>query len=319
MSEFKPDIWRLQAQFNTKGLIEALSNRDAGIRKRAAAALRALGAYQAIPDLEKMLTRENDPEVRAITLAAIATLQLEKAGRESGQVTSPAQTRSERLIAELKATHDVDRVVRLTKALGDAGDKQAVEPLVILFNSPKTPIRVRLAVAEALLKLESAPVEVALLGALRSPEWRVRRNGAAILGQLRAEWAIEPLAHALRDENEIVRKTALAALRHIGTEESKQAIEVVRQALLKKKTSTTPRVATSEDKTPATPPTPAPASTGEKAPNLQWPNRKPITETRTRMQTRPLDPQKLDRLIESKKKKSDDSGGKPPQEPTPPK
>jgi hypothetical protein len=104
------------------------------------------------------------------------------------------------------------------------GDKLAVEPLVLLFNDARMSIQVRLAVAEALLKLESAPVEVALLANLRHSDWRIRRNGAAILGQLKATWAIQPLARALRDSNKHVRRTARAALKHIGTPEARKAL-----------------------------------------------------------------------------------------------
>jgi hypothetical protein len=76
-----------------------------------------------------------------------------------------------------------------------------------------------------LIKLESAPVEVTLLAALRNPDWRIRRNATAVLGQLHADWAVHPLIAALRDEQEIVRRTAYAALKRIGTTEALQAIE----------------------------------------------------------------------------------------------
>jgi len=94
----------------------------------------------------------------------------------------------------------------------------------MIFNDSGVSIEVRLAVAEALLKLESAPVEVALLAALRHSDWKIRRNGAAILGQLKAAWAVEPLAKAVRDPHPTVRRTAYAALKHIGTPEARKAL-----------------------------------------------------------------------------------------------
>ncbi len=228
MSDFKPDIWRLQAQFNTQGLVEALANDDAGIRRRAAAALRALGAYHAIPELEAALESESDPETRANMLAALATLHQERERKEQDEATLEVPgarlTEVDRLLQALQVTTDPDTIIQLARKLGDLGAKQAVDTLVVLFNNAQLPIRVRLAVAEVLLKLESAPIEVALLGALSSPQWRVRRNSAAILGQLRAVWAVEPLAVALRDEHEMVRRTAYAALRNIGTPEALRAI-----------------------------------------------------------------------------------------------
>lgn len=229
MSDFRPDIWRLQAQFNTEGLVQALESDDPGIRRRAAAALRALGAFDAIPALQRALEGEKDTEARANIVSALAALQHEQE-RRIGVEPDESSTTSEidRYIAQLKSD-DEENIIKAAHVLGDKGDKTAVPALVLLFNDPNISIKVRLAVAEALLKLESAPVEVALLGALRSNEWRVRRNSAAILGQLKANWAIDPLAKTLYDENELVRKTAYSALRHIGTPEAREALDAVRR------------------------------------------------------------------------------------------
>jgi hypothetical protein len=298
VSEFKPDIWRLQAQFNTQGLVTALSNDDAGVRRRAAAALRALGAFHTIPDLKKALERETDEETRATLDTTITMLQQEKDGSQRVADLTPSKVKTlvEQLIEKLKSTQNSSAIIRIARALGEIGDKQAVESLVLIFNNTEVPIKVRLAVAEALLKLESAPVEVSLLGALRSPEWRVRRNGAAILGQLRATWAVEPLATALRDENEIVRRTALAALRNIGTKEAGEAIEAVRQSLAKKSTKTSKTVSADSAESPTTSP---PAD--DKAPDVQWPDSKKQIDIQASMVTKPLDPGMVDRLDLGKK------------------
>jgi hypothetical protein len=234
VSDYKPDIWKLQAQLNVQGLIEALEDDDPSIRKRAAAALRALDAYEAIPPLKDALERESDPETRSNILSALAILQ-ESQDRRTDEMSvfdesaePPPPTEAEKLIEQLKYGTE-EEIIVAAHALGELGDKTAVSPLVVLFNYPKTGIKVRLAAAEALINLESAPVEVALLGALHNKEWRKRRNGAAILGQLKAVWAIEPLAHALEDEHEIVRKTAYAALKHIGTPEASAALKAAYQ------------------------------------------------------------------------------------------
>jgi HEAT repeat protein len=291
VSEFKPDIWRLQAQFNTQGLVDALKNEDAGIRKRAAAALRALGAYHTITDLETALKRESDPETRANILAAIDSLQQEQSNQDEVKETPVAKTRVERLLEALETPQNDETMIRIVKALGKIGDKQAAEPLVMLFNNTQLSINIRLTIARTLLALESAPAEVALLGALSSSEWRVRRNGTAILGQIRATWAIPPLAKLLQDENEVVRRTALAALRNIGTKDATNAIEAVRRSVIKKKTATHSAVSkATEPKKPV----------AEAGKNIAWPERK-ATETRSRMVTRPLKADAVERL----KKKTD--------------
>lgn len=228
MGDFRPDIWRLQAQLNTKGLVDALSSTDPGIRRRAATALRALGATTVIPDLKAALDRESDPETRVALLAALEGLQQEAdRQRENAGDTGERRAVSPEVARWLNqlTSEDQDKIAEAARALGDLNDKLAVAPLIVLFNNPQLPIKARLAVAEALIKLESAPVEVALLGALRSADWKVRRNGAAILGQLKADWAIDPLAQALRDENDTVRKTAAAALKNIGSPDALQALK----------------------------------------------------------------------------------------------
>src|SRR5690606_35402113 len=107
----------------------------------------------------------------------------------------------------------------------------AAEPLVMLFNDSGKPNNVRLAAAEALLRLESAPVEASLLGALRSPKWEIRRKAAGVLGQIKAEWAILPVHRSIvNDKHEAVRRTARAALKHIGTPQALAALKAALQA-----------------------------------------------------------------------------------------
>lgn len=226
---YKPDIWQLQSQFNIQGLIRALGHEDKNIRKRAAAALRTMNAHDAIPALRVAFTAEEDTNTRMIIATAIETLKESMPKEEEVKperiATSKLSGTSliERLVERL-SSDKAEIIAKTAQQLGDLGDKMAVEPLIMLFNDHTKTIQVRLSVAEALLKLESAPVEVALLGNLRHADWHIRRNGAAILGQLQAEWAIQPLARALNDPHPVVRRTARAALKHIGTPESRKAL-----------------------------------------------------------------------------------------------
>ncbi len=246
MSDHNPEIWQLQASFDIQGLVRALKSDNAGIRKRAAAALRALGDPSALPALRQALRVENDTEARHALLAAIEAL--DKTPEELEAEFSSQAKQLDRLMAQLHSVN-VKEVLAAVEKLAEIGDKLAVEPLILLFNDPKAPIQVRLAVAEALLKLESAPIEVALLANLRHPDWHIRRNGAAILGQLRAEWAIEPLGKALHDPNPTVSKTAIAALKYIGTPEARK---VLAQFVASQHTPPTP--ADSSDRTIAVAP-----------------------------------------------------------------
>lgn len=228
MSDYRPDIWRLQAQSDVEGLISALGNHDAGIRKRAAAALRALGAARAVPALTDALAGETDADVRAHILAALDTLSDDAQYKQDEAAQPPEQTRIAALIAQLSSA-EPERVIAAIRELGESDDKLVVEPLVMLFNNRKQPSRVRLAAADALLKLNGAPAEVTLLGALHSVNWQARRNAAAVLGQLKAEWAIDALGKALADEVELVRRTAFAALKYIATPESLKMLAAYRR------------------------------------------------------------------------------------------
>jgi HEAT repeat protein len=143
--------------------------------------------------------------------------------------------------------------------------------------------------------MDSAPVEVSLLGALRSDRWRVRRNAAAILGQLAASWAVKPLAALLTgDDNEVVRKTAHAALRRIDTAEARAALNA-------------PAVS---PPAPDEPPAPdlVESESASDSRRFQWPRRTSESE-RQMLDTTELNPVKLqearDRLERQKRRPED--------------
>jgi HEAT repeat protein len=255
VSDNKSDIWRLQAQFDIQGLIDALKQEDHGIRKRAAAALRAIGAKEAVPAIRVALINEQDPDVRAILASALDTLSDMNEDVLTAHIEPTERLQQINKLIEMVESDDPEQIVDAAQQLGEIGDQIAVEPLVLVFNNMKSSMQVKLAVAEALLKLEGAPVEVVLLAALRHNDWHIRRNGAAILGQLKAEWSVEPLAKALRDPHSIVRRTARAALQRIDTPE---ALEILhrRPDMAQKPPSESyrPRATTSSQETiPAAP------------------------------------------------------------------
>ena len=235
---YRLDSWQIMTKIDIQGLLEALSSPDADIRNRAAAALQIVGNTDALPKLKSVYVNEVDERVKSTLVNAIRELGETgfapyivesnvplKTASDTGLPQAPKEALSpyEKLVQQLQSDNN-DVVVNAARELGEMGNKLAVEPLILLFNNPNKSIQVRHSVAEALLRLESAPVEVALLANLRHNDWHIRRNGAAILGQLRAEWAIQPLSQALRDAHPTVRRTARAALRNIGTPESRKAL-----------------------------------------------------------------------------------------------
>jgi hypothetical protein len=223
------DIWRLQAQADIRGLIEAVRDGDPEIGIRAVTALRSLGATNSIPALQTLLVSVKDPALRTVLISTLDFLfQQEMEDDEDDDEDKPSakqqENRTVHLIAQLNS-NSPEQAIRAAQTLADMKEKLAAEALVVVFHNRQLAAEVRLAAAEALIKLESAPVEVTLLAALRNPDWRIRRNATAVLGQLHADWAVHPLIAALRDEQEIVRRTAYAALKRIGTTAALQAIE----------------------------------------------------------------------------------------------
>ena len=220
MANTRPNIWQLQARRDIDGLVAALQDADPEVRRRAANALRTIEAAQAVPALKVALRNESDSQVKRDVSAALHLLD------QHTDVTGLTSLRDiDGLIRVLKG-RNVDNAVAAAQALGQLGDRMAVEPLVIVFQNASSPPRVRLAAAQALLDLKSAPAVVTLLGALQRDSWQVRRNAAAVLGQIQASWAVEPLVAALDDSHPVVRRTAAAALRRIATPDAIAALRL---------------------------------------------------------------------------------------------
>ena len=74
MSTPIPNVWQMQLQGDADSLIEVLRHSDPGVRRRAAAALRAIGAWHAVPALEGALANENDWQAHAAMTAAVQYL-----------------------------------------------------------------------------------------------------------------------------------------------------------------------------------------------------------------------------------------------------
>lgn len=218
MVDRRPNIWKLQANQDIEGLSRALTYSDPDIRKRAAAALRALGALEAVEALRQALQEERQSDVREHLTATLTHLD-----DSFSEVVAKEKTRDD-LIQKLATAHDAAILIETAQKLGDLGDQLATEALVGLFRNTSQPDRVRLAAANALLSLKSAPSVVTLLAGLKKENWRVRHNAAAVLGQLRATWATEPLIEALNDTHPNVRLAAAAALHRFQT---KQAVEAL--------------------------------------------------------------------------------------------
>src|SRR5262249_4219985 len=184
--------------------------------------------WQAVPALEAAIAVEQDWQAHAALTASLQYLDRDI------HIETMRKNKDIRGLSKMLTSPKLDDVITAFEALGSLGDRHAVEPLVMVFRNPLMPSAACLAAAEALLKLESAPAVVTLLGALRRGDnWQVRRNAAAVLGQLQATWATQPLIDALKDPNVTVRKTAAAALHRINTPDGVRAAKAFDKAQAK--------------------------------------------------------------------------------------
>lgn len=283
----RPNIWKLQAEKDIDGLAGALRYHDPEIRRRAAAALRVLGATSAIPALKQAYDREPDSDARDAIMVTLEYL-------DDDFAHSAMRQRSKEELLHILTHGTPEETIRAAQSLAEAGDQLSTEALVLVFRNPFNRDDVRLAAAEALLKLKSAPAVVTLLAGLRKENWRIRHNAAAVLGQLRATWATQPLIERLEDENATVRSAAAAALRRFQTSQANQALETYKSRHSGKTGPLTPppiaapapAVAATQ---PAPPPPlepPAPVAVGDADPLADTrPKRPPeLTETIRRLQ-----------------------------------
>jgi HEAT repeat protein len=125
---------------------------------------------------------------------------------------------------------DARAVEPLIAALGDKGcghtaanalakiGKPAVEPLIVALKN-ENPF-VRRNAAEALGEIKDASAVKPLINALKDNDLIVRRNAAKALGKIKDSSAEEPLTSALKDESPAVRRNAAIALREMGKPEA---------------------------------------------------------------------------------------------------
>ncbi len=122
------------------------------------------------------------------------------------------------LVQDLK---DNDLIVRLhaAKALGEAKDARAVEPLIAALGDKGCGHTA----ANALAKIGKPAVET-LIVALKNENPFVRRNAAEALGEIKDASAVKPLIDALKDNDLIVRRNAAKALGKIKDSSAEESL-----------------------------------------------------------------------------------------------
>jgi len=203
---FKPDVKKMREKKDIDGLINALKDKDVGVRMNAAYALGDMGDIKAVEPLIEALKDVWGVKLAAATALgnlhderAIEPLEALKTGTgaapHSGLETKAAAVALARikrdvprLIEALETEPELASRVAAIKELGKLGDGRAVDPLIKMFNKPYYD------------EFERGNIHYQIIIAL---------------GNLGDERAIEPITRALRDNVEIVRKAAEEALKKI--------------------------------------------------------------------------------------------------------
>lgn len=225
-------------------LAEALTNRDAGMRRAAARALGWIGEASIVANLMNSLNDE-DSGVRRDVAAALgrvgdvaAVSPLLKTLKDKQSTVRYAAAWALGKIGSsfavsglLEALRDEDRDVRRVAArgLGWIGDKKAVGRLAEALKDSSS--GVRRDVAGALGRVGDASAVESLLMALSDRRDTVRYTAARALGRIGDSVAVPGLLQSLRDEDRDVRRAAAEALREIGDERAVPALlEALRAA-----------------------------------------------------------------------------------------
>ena len=124
----------MQSQGDIEGLIAALQNSEPAIRKDAAAALRAIGAWQAVPALKAALAVEQDWQAHAALAAALQYLD------HDIHIETMIKNRDVDGLSKMLSSANVDDILQACDALASLGDRRATEPLIMVFRNPLLPI-----------------------------------------------------------------------------------------------------------------------------------------------------------------------------------
>ncbi len=164
--------------------------------------------------INALLTALSDPE-RSVRLRVIWTL---------GQLQSSAAIKSLSNILETKGDQNYQEKRKAAEALGQIGDKSAVEALVTALQT-ETHEGVRSSAAEALGMLKDKRIMDVLIRSLTTDtETSVRASAAKALEALGDTAAVDALIQALDDENDDVQFRAIHALRVLGDARAVEAL-----------------------------------------------------------------------------------------------
>jgi HEAT repeat protein len=190
-----PDVAKLEAKRDVKGLIKALAyQKDAEVRHAAADALGKIADAGAVEPLIVAVS-DHRPEVQRAAVSALGKLGVDRA--------------VQLLIAALASADYQATREAAAEALGKIGDATAIRPLIAVLcdqdrnYSDRSALSVLAGIALGNFGAAAVPVVVA---ALADTDARVRRHAADVLGEIGDARVVKPLTVALKDQGSDVRR-----------------------------------------------------------------------------------------------------------------
>jgi HEAT repeat protein len=198
-------------------------------RLRAAVSLAELGNEASAATLMSHLD-DPEPEIRIQAARGLARightpaidrivdrLEVEDAwvrARFGDSLASFGSNASQPLMAYVRVNHQTghtEAVVQALTTLGVIGD-HGVGPQLADVLAETTNPEIQIAVVDALGWVGGSHVLDSVVGAMHSPDWRVRAKAATAIGMIGDSSAADELAHALQDQAWWVRRNSAGAL-----------------------------------------------------------------------------------------------------------
>lgn len=189
-----PNIKKMQARGDIKGLSKALHNPDKAVREAAASALEQLADARTVKTAAELLG-DSDADLQ------------KWAARILGQIGSADAV--DALAAALQSPTGEVRLEAI-QALGSIGTAQAAQHIIPLGSDPTNTIRAE--AGRALAKIKDQQAVPLLIETLKHKEYALREGTAQALKNLGDQRAVEPLVEVLGAKKEFIAIRTQAAL-----------------------------------------------------------------------------------------------------------
>jgi HEAT repeat protein len=214
-------LGKIKSAHAAEHLVQALKDEERDVRASVVEALTSIGKPAEEPLVQAL--NDNDSAIRMGAAEALGKLgwqpgndtervQYILAKRDWDELTTVGETAAELLI---QALEDNDWAVRKSaaEALGTIGDARAVEPLIRALHDEYWNVN---RAAEKTLSMIGEPAIEPLIHALQDNDKKVRASAAGALGRIQNKRAFVPLVQALNDEDAEVRASAAEALEKLN-------------------------------------------------------------------------------------------------------